>query len=569
MQYMSSPVEQIKQRLTIVDVVGSYIKLTKAGANYKAVCPFHSEKAPSFYVSPPREIWHCFGCNLGGDMFEFVKQIEGVEFVEALRILASRAGVELKAEDPKFRNERTRLLDLHKDAVTFYRKTLKEATEVLKYLKDRGVSEESLNNFELGYAPSEEKGWRGLFNYLKGRGYSGQEMEKAGLVIKKDANDFYDRFRGRIMFPLFDASGRVVAFSGRVFGEAKGDAGKYINTPQTILYDKSKLLYGFDRAKIEIRKQDCCVFVEGQMDVIMSQQAGVLNTVAVSGTALTPVHLDSIKRLCSNLIMAFDSDEAGLLAAKRSIDLALEKDFEVRAVSMPEGGDPADMVQKDGKEWKKLIKEAKHIIEFYLDVLRERHGDEREYKKQIEKNLLPYLLSLSSGIERSHWVKEISKRIDVKEDIVLGELQKIFNQKKGESAPPESSSDNRKNICKISEGNREAMLLNRLSGIALWKNKGVLPEDIKERVGGFLKGADTASKDKLALEAELCYVGMEEEDFKEEIESLAKEFEKENIKNKLEILAKDIQSCEDKCDKEELDKKLEEFKKLSAGLAEL
>lgn len=562
---MSSPVEQIKQRLTIVEVVSSYIKLQKAGANYKAVCPFHSEKGPSFYVSPAREIWHCFGCNLGGDMFEFVKQIEGVEFVEALRLLAGRAGVELRMEDPTIRNERTRILDLVREASVFYQKNLSENKEVLEYLKQRGLTEETIKNFGLGFSLPEEKGWRGLTMYLKSKGYSGDEAEKAGLAIKKAANDYYDRFRGRIMFPLFDASGREVGFSGRIFGPEKEGMGKYINTPQTLLYDKSKILYGFDRAKMEIRKKDSCVLVEGQMDVIMSHQAGVLNAVAVSGTALTPLHLEAIKRLTDKLVMAFDSDEAGLSAAKRSIDLALEKEFEVKAIGAHEGKDPADIVLKDSALWQKLVSEARHIIDFYLGVLREKYPNDLDFKRQVEKNVLPYLLAIGSSIERGHWIKEIAKCIGAKEESVLEELKKIFN-KKIDGGP-----DMSKNKCEIPRGTfkkRKHMLAERLLGISLWKkDKAVIPTAVGEVVFVGTEKMDKADEDRMALEAELCYGGTEK--LTDEINSLVHELKKEILKENLENLAKEIQDCENKCDQKSLEEKLAEFQKLSRELSGL
>jgi len=556
---MSSPVEQIKQRLSVADVIGSYIKLQKAGANFKAPCPFHSEKAPSFYVSPAREIWHCFGCNAGGDMFEFVKRIEGVEFPEALRILADRAGVVFtrQNQNPEFRNEKTRLLDLLKEAVYFYQKQLAQNKNVLDYLWQRGLKSGTLKDFNIGFAPEEEKGWRNLFNYLRDKGYSGVEMEKAGVAVKKSGDDFYDRFRGRIMFPLKDGSGRVVGFSGRIYGLPKGDAGKYINTPQTVLYDKSKILYGFDKAKMEIRKRDTCILMEGQMDVLMAHQAGTQNAVAVSGTALTAQHLEIIKRLTGNLVMAFDSDEAGLKAARRSIDLALENDFEVRAVSLPEGQDPADVIKENPKIWQEAVKKSKHVIEFYLENLKEKFkDDQRGFKLEVEKNVLPYILSIQSEIDKSHWIKELAKEVEVKEEIILQEVRrarlKRF-EKKGEDLPQKSEAKTRKLV-----------LAERLAGIALWKkNKKLIPQEALD----ILRGAGKNYKDKLILEAELYYDGTEK--LEQEIEILAREFKKESIKQQLENLAEEVRKLEQKGDKEALGKKLAEFQKLSMELGEI
>jgi len=569
---MSSPVEQIKQRLSVVDVVGSYIKLQKAGANFKAVCPFHSEKAPSFYVSPPREIWHCFGCNRGGDLFEFVKQIDGVEFPEALRILADRAGVTLtfKKEDVRFKNERTRLLDLLNDAVYFYQKELAQNKKVLNYLWKRGLKNETLKKFHIGFAPEEQKGWRNLTDYLKGKGYSGDEMEKAGLVIKKDLNDFYDRFRGRIMFPLKDVSGRVVGFSGRIFhleaelpsggsrtGTSASDTvAKYINTPQTVLYDKSKVLYGFDLAKIDIRKNDSCVLVEGQMDVLMSHQAGVKNAVAVSGTALTDKHLQIIKRLSSNLIMSFDNDEAGLEAAKRSIDLALQDNFEVRAVSLEQGKDPADVILENSEKWQKSVLGAGHIIDFYLNNFKEKYKEEpRLFKLETQKKVLPYVLMLQSEIDKSHWVKEIAKQIETNEDVVLAELKKLKNPSFVTNPQVE-----------VRVKSRGLLLEERLAGVALWKkDEKLVPEFVRDDIKKILDNPDKNYLDKLSLEAELCYTGCEA--ITKEMGCLANELKKETLKEQLGNLAEEIRKIEMSENKKELEIKLIEFQKLSKELA--
>ncbi len=567
---MSSPVEQIKQRLNIADVIGSYIKLQKAGANFKAPCPFHSEKSPSFYVSPSREIWHCFGCNRGGDLFEFVKQIEGVEFVEALRILADRAGIKLKFEDPRFRNERIHLLDLMEAAANFYQGKLGENQAVLAYLKKRGLEEKTISDFRLGFAPSEENGWRNFHSFLKSKGYGDAEMEKAGMIVKseKARGDYYDRFRGRIMFPLFDAAGRVVGFSGRIFGEEKEGVGKYINTPQTILYDKSRLLYAFDRAKVEIRKKDFCVLMEGQMDVLMSHQAGILNAVAVSGTALTPLHLETIKRLTCNLIMCFDGDEAGLLAVKRSIDLSLEREFELKVIALPEGKDPADMVLSDTDGFKKLLDKSSHIIEFYLNILKEKYGETRQFKQEVSKNVLPYLLSIQSGIERSHWIKEIAGMIGVKEEIVLEEIKKIYDKTKNNSLEKSCEAPLTAAAGINGAKPRIRLLEERLAGIVLWKNKKeLLPDFVRKHIADFLEKTDKSFCNRLALEAELCYAGAE--NFNEEIEQLAKEWKKETLKEELAEITEEIRICEEKSDKEAMEKKIAELQKLSRELAEI
>ncbi|OGZ34602.1 MAG: DNA primase, partial [Candidatus Portnoybacteria bacterium RBG_13_41_18] len=334
----SSPIDEIKSRIDILELVGSYITLAKAGRNWRARCPFHNERTPSFVVSPERQIWHCFGCGAGGDIFGFVKQIEGVEFGDALRILARRAGVVLKRQDPAIQTQRKRLYEVCELAAKFYEKQIesKIGQKAFQYLiKERGLKKETIKNWRLGWAPDD---WNTLSDFLRQRGFLEQEIFDSGLIIKKDPStgsgynvrDNYDRFRSRIMFPIFDIQGQVVGFAGRIFGKEDLNVGKYINTPQTILYDKSRLLYGLNFGKLDIRQSNACVFVEGNLDVIMSQQAGIKNTVASSGTALTIAHLQIIRRYAENLIFSFDTDAAGDNATLRSIELALENDFNIK-----------------------------------------------------------------------------------------------------------------------------------------------------------------------------------------------------------------------------------------------
>lgn len=417
---MTSQTEEIKSKIDIVDLVGSYVRLQRAGANFKALCPFHGEKTPSFNVSPARGIWHCFGCGLGGDIFEFVQKIEGVEFVDALKTLADRAGVELKREDPQFRTERNRQFALLEEAAKFFEENLNG--EPLKYLKKRGLEDETIKTFRLGYAADE---WRALSGYLKERGFANGEIEKSGLVVKNQ-RDFYDRFRGRIMFPIFDYNGRVVAFGGRIFPEKENEA-KYVNSPETLLYSKSKILYGLNKSKQEILRTGICVLVEGYMDMIMSYQAGVRNVVAVSGTALTAEQLKSIRRLAEKLIAAFDVDTAGEGAAKRGISLALEQEFDVRvAGALGEGmKDPADAAAKSPEIWQKAVAASRHIVEFYMDsVLKKYQPSSPEAKRAFQKTVLPVVAALSE-LERAHWVREVGNVLSVKEEAIWSALQRI------------------------------------------------------------------------------------------------------------------------------------------------
>ena len=423
---LSSPVDEIKNRLDIVQVIGNYIKLHKTGANFRAVCPFHSEKKPSFFVSPARQIWHCFGCQKGGSIFNFVMEIEGVEFGDALRILAQKAGVDLKPVSKELKTERARLYEICEISTRFFEKQLegdKAGEAVKKYLLDRGITEESIKKWRLGYSPD---AWQGLSDFLVSQGYQRGEIEKAGLVVKNEKGNYYDRFRGRIIFPIFDLNSQVIGFGGRVFGEkSKTEIAKYVNTPNTLLYDKSQVLYGLDKNKIEIRKKNECVLVEGYTDVILLFQAGYTNVVASSGTALTPYQLKIIKRYSENLLTAFDMDVAGDSATKRGIDLAQTFGFNIKVLLLPEDSDPADIIYKNAKEWEKILQNSKSIIGFYFDSAFSRHNSKTpEEKKAVSKILLPVIKRIPNNIERSFWIQELSKRLEIKEEAVAEELKK-------------------------------------------------------------------------------------------------------------------------------------------------
>ena len=563
---MSSTVEQIKSRLDITDVVQSYVKLQKAGANFKANCPFHNEKTPSFFISPARQSWHCFGCSRGGDMFSFVMEIEGVDFLESLKILADKAGVEIEKIDKNRQNERLRLLQLMDEAVKFYEMELRKNTDVVAYLKKRGMKGETAKSFNVGFAPA---GWRNLYDYLKNKGYSDYETEKAGMAVKsaKAQTGYYDRFRSRIMFPILNGSGQTVGFSGRIFGEEGTDSGgKYINSPQTILYDKSKVLYGFDKAKNEIRKKDACVIMEGQMDAVMSHQAGVVNAVAVSGTALTVEHLRLIKRLTEKIIMAFDKDEAGARASSKGIDMALAEGFEVKIAVSPSGKDPADAVLDNPESWIKAVSEAKNVIEFYLELFDER--------KDIERKILPYIAVLPSEMDKAGWVKKISEKLKIKEDAVWDELKKVKLAPKprgGLTVTPDLA------VKPPSKQTRLEFMRNNLLGMALWQkdaqNNGLKPiiDEFVALKKEEIENCPPEKKNKLALEAELFFSGAVS--LKDEFLKIKKEIEKEEIKAELESMTEKIKELEMANEFEEsggakFKKYLDDFHKLTKKLNE-
>lgn len=477
------PTEQIKSRLDVATLIQSYCKLEKAGANYKARCPFHSEKTASFYVSPARDMWHCFGCGKGGDIFKFVMEMEGIEFPEALKMLAERAGVELKREiDTGARSLRAKLFALLEDATQFFEHQLANDTGAREYLRERAISEESVKKFRLGFAPD---GWRIMSDILKRKGYTDAEIEKAGLAIQ-GSKGLYDRFRSRIIFPLEDSLGRVIGFGGRIYpphaSSAAGseEAAKYINTPQTPLYDKSRFLYGLSKAKNGIRQEKRAVVVEGYMDCILSHQAGVEETVAVSGTALTEAHLEMLKRLSDALVFSFDVDRAGIDASRRAVELAFAKNFHVRLVDIKGGKDPADIVAQDADAWKGMVRDARDSISFFLDkAVGTLAPSSPQAKKKIGEDILPLIARLSSEIEKAHWICELAHILKISEDALWRELarsvriQQWQDNKDIVSASPEPE---------VVERTRKGRLEEHIAGLVLLEPNFSLLGDLPEKI---------------------------------------------------------------------------------------
>ncbi len=569
---ISSPIDEIKNRLDIVEVISSYIKLQKAGANYRAVCPFHSEKKPSFFVSPARQIWHCFGCSVGGGIFDFVMKIEGVEFGDALRILAQRAGVELKRqtkEYKEFQTERQRLYEICDLATRFFEKQLEESKtgkEAKQYLLDRGMEEENLKKWRVGYAPDV---WQGLADFLSSRGYTQEEIKKAGLGLSSEKGSFYDRFRGRIIFPVFDLNSQVVGFGGRVFKEKDSkEIAKYVNTPQTILYDKSRILYGLDKAKVEIRKKDFCILVEGYVDLIMVSQAGFENAVATSGTALTPLQLKTLKRYSDNLLTAFDMDVAGEAATKRGIDLAQVHGFNVKVIVLPQGLDPADLILKDAKEWEEKVNEAKSIMDFYFDsAFLKFDKNTPEDKREIAKILLPVIKRIPNRIVQAHWIGELAKKLKTKEENVEEELKKVRLEGYSESLglEPEEIKNLPVKPRKELLGERLIVLFLKFpKTLEIIKNECLddFSPEIKEILMKLKEGSKIDSElfNCLALKSEIEEI--EEKDIEPEIEYCLSEIGSIKIKNELNEMSQEIKKAEDEKNWERVGELTKDFNQL-------
>ncbi len=416
------PSDEIKSKLDLVEVIRDYIQLKPAGVNFRANCPFHKEKTPSFLVSPEKQIWHCFGCSKGGDMFTFVQEIEGIDFLEALRLLARKAGVTLKKSDPKLTSQRNRLLDILEFSRRYYHKLLKEspsAANARAYLEKRGLDAETIEEWQIGYSLDE---WENLIKLLKQRGFNENEIFLSGMSVKSDKRaGFYDRFRGRIMFPIEDINGNTVAFSARVSPEkeATEKLGKYINSPQTLIYEKSKILYGLDKAKREIKNRDAAVIVEGQMDSVTAHRNGFKNVAASSGTALTNDQVSLIKRYTDNLIFAFDTDTAGKNAVRRAAHEALQAGMNVKVLRLPKGTDPDEFVRENPSAWQGLYDNAEPIMEyFFKEIIGERDPNKIDDRRKIAAELLPIINQLGNNIDRDIWLKELSQAINVSENVL-------------------------------------------------------------------------------------------------------------------------------------------------------
>ncbi|MFW5888592.1 MAG: DNA primase [Patescibacteria group bacterium] len=426
-----NPSEEIKSRLDIVDIIREYIQLKSAGANFQALCPFHREKTPSFSVSPEKQIWHCFGCGKGGDVISFVMEMEGITFVEALRSLAPKAGVTLKKENSQMASQRNRLLDIMETAVNYYHRNLLESEEAKparEYLYKRGLTDKTIGEWQLGYSP---ESWDDILNLLKEKGYSEREVFQAGLSIKKEGREsYYNRFRGRIMFPINEFNGNTVAFSARVRPdkEEQEKLGKYINSPQTMIYDKSRILFGLDKAKLSIRNAKFVVVVEGQMDVITAHQHGFKNVVASSGTALTEAQLQLLKRYSENIALAFDMDEAGKMAADRGIKEAMKQDVNIKIVTLPGGKDPDELIRNNPEEFKTALENSQYVIDYYFRILSEDLDlNSVKDKKEAVKRMLPVINKIENKIERDEWIRRLSEAVNIDERYLRESLPKRNN----------------------------------------------------------------------------------------------------------------------------------------------
>lgn len=569
---MDNTVELIKQKIGIKDLVGSYVSLKPAGKNLKGLCPFHKEKSPSFMVNPERQIWHCFGCAKGGDIFGFLMQYENIEFIEALKVLADRAGITLQRSGSADQKKYDILYEINRVAKDYFRSSLFEpaGATALKYLKDRGLTDTTIAEFELGLAlPGNDN----LMRHLSKMGYTVGDIERAGLAFKTERGTYWDRFRARIMFPLHNHFGKVIGFTGRVMpGNESPEVGKYVNSPETALFNKSKLLFGFFKSKNFVREQNTAVLVEGQMDFLMAWQDGVKNLVATSGTALTEEHLKLIRRLAENLVLSFDNDSAGKAAAERTIELAQKEDFNVRVIQFndPTLKDPADIAKARPGEFANLVNAAIPAMEYYFSYFGVRKSLAEETniaeRKKSLRQALTKIKAIPSPIEQEHWINLLAERSGASQQMLFAEMANLkIEAKTGNpvAAPQIASEGARTRLDAIvqrilSLAIQDVNLLKRLQD-----EPTLIPENYRPILAIIEQGSSAVIPTEYIGLVNLLYLQSGIEAPAREIADLMQELSKETLQSRKKDLLLAIALAEKAKDTEKLTKLLEEYKSLS------
>jgi len=559
---MSKEVERIKEKLDIVDFISSYLPLQKAGKNFKALCPFHQEKTPSFVVSPERQMWYCFGaCGEGGDIIKFLMKYENLEFYEALKFLAERAGIELAALNPAAQREIGGLYDIHEKAKEFFRKELFQNPAALEYLKNRGLGEQTIEEFELGFSPGGET----LTLHLLNMGYDIDDLVKSGLVFKSQKGMHRDKFEKRIIFPIYNHLGKVVAFTGRLFLDESNvlDLPKYLNSPETPIFNKSKILYGFHKSKNSIAQSKSVLLVEGQMDFLMGWQAGIKNIAAVSGTALSQAHLETLRRLADTVIISFDNDEAGLKALERSLDVFGNFDFFLKALNLSGFKDPAEAILKNQEYFLEAVNNAQPVFSYlfkhYLPTL---GGLDNISKKRALRHLLSKIKKIPSAVERDSWIKELVGYSGVSEVSLNLEMAAL------ESLPKKENQTVTDDFIKAS---RLDLISQRLITL-IFAREDLLPHLHQYRQYlplTFQEILDNLNSEKAAffkMRASYEFDDLKAEVLEKEFQDLIKNLQIEFLKQEGLRLKKEIKEAEKRNDNEELDEKSSTFSRLSQEL---
>lgn len=580
-------VEEIKQKTDIVALIGQYVSLKKAGRHYKGLCPFHGEKTPSFMVNEELGLYKCFGCGAGGDAIKFLMEIEGVDFIEALKQLAEKSGVKLEMKKMEAGDGKKDLLEVLDLASRYYHYLLTEHEEgrtALDYLKERSINDKLIEKFNLGFSlPS----WDGLIKYLvKKKGYKEDLLERAGLVNKRNTGSgYYDKFRGRVMFPIQDPSGKVVGFSGRILPSlANSEDAKYMNSPETELYHKGKSLYGFYQAKQFIREKKQVVVVEGMLDLISSYGAGVGESVAVGGTALTSDQVDMLARLSDKIILAMDADEAGTSAIKRSVEVAENRGMNIKVVQIVGGKDPDEIARKSPNAWKEMVDKAVSIYEYVLSKSLEKYPEGNEDRiRNVAADVIPFLAKIDQEMIRDKWVKKLAESLEIEKESVVSEIRKVRSGIKSDLGVKKEVSVKRsdpvnqwlsmlidwlmladeKLVRKIHVWFRDIDIAGSEGKLLSWLfvNKGgESPEDIVKKVPSELK----ALAEDIVMKSELA-----ETPNVKDIEKLAAKVLREVIENKIKDLEHLIELAEKAKQNDEAEKLYEEVVRLNKKNSEI
>ncbi len=565
-----TPVEQIKEKLEVVDFLKGYLELHQAGKNFKARCPFHSEKSPSFMVSPDRQSWRCFGCNLGGDIFTFIMRYENLEFAEALKVLAEKAGVELQRINPADYRLFGLLYDLNDMAKDFWKRELQNSDLAKKYLTSRGLKQETIEAFDLGFAPNSPEA---LNLYFINAGQRPEDVLRAGLAFKSEKGGQFDRFRGRIMFPIRNNLGKIVGFTGRILPEFdNGEMGKYVNSPETPIFVKSKVLYGFEKAKDAIREARLVYLVEGQMDMIMSWQSGIKNVVASSGTALTPDHLIILKRLSDQIVISFDNDEAGLNAGERAIDLCENMDFNVKVVVFKDFKDAAEAAQAGEGVLKDLFSKSIPAPKFYFERYLKKTDNLRE--RSALNNLrivLAKVKNIASPVEQNFWLKELSTLTGIGEKTLIEETEKLAIRT--EDFRKDQSGEEKQKIIDRNFSRWDIICQRFLSALYEQNNFAEAEKYFEylrpeyQAVFNLLKKGEKKSNDP-NLDFLIDLVMLRPENFDEsEIPQLKNHLFKEYLKEKRQVVSQKVKQAEGQGDESALKSALAELNELNSLLS--
>ncbi|MEI6479393.1 MAG: DNA primase [bacterium] len=567
---MAKEVDLIKEKLPVLDFIRGYIPLTPAGRNFKGLCPFHPEKTPSFIVSPDKQRWHCFGCAEGGDIITFVMKYENLEFPEALRFLAERAGVQLRALNPQHEREFGVLYDINEEAKNFYVSELYKNTAAYEYIKSRGLNDETLKEFEIGFSP----GGEALTLHLIKKGFDVNDATRAGLIYKNSRGLYRDRFEGRIMFPIYNHVGKPVAFTGRIFGaHATEDMPKYVNSPETSVFNKSRVLYGLHKSKLEISRERTVVVVEGQMDFLMAWQCGVRNAVAVSGTGFTEFHLEKLRRIADTVIGSFDNDDAGRKAMERMLDMLNRYDFHVSVISFGEFKDPAEALQKDPTYMKRVIEKAVPAFEFMFD----RYFNSEKVRKDLalKDRVVTHMLNLMSRLKnpatRNHWVEKLSFASGISMTALDEKLSDILSTA---SDAKKSSASNSEITKEQFEESRVDMIAKRLVSLSFTndKLKDMILTNKEYMPQGFVNAIEhpeAESVEMLQMQSSYLFGSTDEKTLQGEYLELIKQLKLEHLKRVQDATRDIIRAAERIGNDEKYDEAMKKMNEISKQMNDL